>query len=776
MSVIEGYRLVGTGRAVYEDDQPVEGPAVWLDSPAAVIDFVSGGRTAESIVIARGGTTTFLTPALTAGVKGVVTLQGAPESHLGILSREYGIPCLMTVAFEKGVKTSRGETVPADGTIVRMDVSSSPRGRVLMEEGARCSDELPAGGQAAAAGPSEEEMAQIQVLLENYKGETPHGSEGDRRFREGLSTDVLFLDDASVQGELDRAQTNDMLAYMGFNFWDCLSMRATEGESGLIPRQEYEAFGCVQIWQRYPEMMRVITDAVGVDGLRDIGATTRHEVGSKANLLHMWAAGFAVAFGRGIAMGLGKVQAHEREADLRDALQFTRRLYRGLWDASDASPQAMFTSMRGYAAPILDDEWVTRFRDEFTSISDPETRKRYQHFSANTELMGFLLHLDNRCGLHDTGPYPTGDGGFMIVRDHFLSDDLYHWADVASELPHVITQAMFFQPDEPLDVAVQDIGTIFTKPANYLKHLTGMAIYARDRWDTPASDIRLLGDEEIDRIQATCQSASSKLYARVATMSKRDKIMAGGQVYYADFLAPFARAAGVWDRLKDELDFFEIDPLASEAYYDLVKGGAAMELVPRLFITGQGYPPVEDPGAGADPEHLPALHRLALRGTASELPGAQELEAAGLVTSTKAGYMLTEDGHAAHQRLLAAEREGLDREPLEAAYERFLAANGPLKSVSSRWQTADEDARFELLGEVADIVERVEPALRRTAKVLPRFEPYMGRLRHAVQTAEDGDLDYVVSPRVESVHTVWMELHEDYLQTQGISREEEGSY
>jgi hypothetical protein len=29
---------------------------------------------------------------------------------------------------------------------------------------------------------------------------------------------------------------------------------------------------------------------------------------------------------------------------------------------------------------------------------------------------------------------------------------------------------------------------------------------------------------------------------------------------------------------------------------------------------------------------------------------------------------------------------------------------------------------------------------------------------------------------VDSVHTVWMEIHEDYLQTLSISREEEGSY
>jgi hypothetical protein len=49
-------------------------------------------------------------------------------------------------------------------------------------------------------------------------------------------------------------------------------------------------------------------------------------------------------------------------------------------------------------------------------------------------------------------------------------------------------------------------------------------------------------------------------------------------------------------------------------------------------------------------------------------------------------------------------------------------------------------------------------------------------LTRAMYWALDGDHDYVLSPRHESVHTVWMELHEDYLLTQDISREAEGSY
>jgi len=127
----DAFEVVGTGLNVFESERVVEGPVRWLDSPADVLAFVGAGEAPTSIAISRGGTTTFMAPALASGVLGLITLAGAPESHLGILSREFNIPCVMSVAFTDGIQTDRGETIPADGTIVRLDVSGRPEGRVL---------------------------------------------------------------------------------------------------------------------------------------------------------------------------------------------------------------------------------------------------------------------------------------------------------------------------------------------------------------------------------------------------------------------------------------------------------------------------------------------------------------------------------------------------------------------------------------------------------------------------------------------------------------------
>jgi hypothetical protein len=437
----------------------------------------------------------------------------------------------------------------------------------------------------------------------------------------------------------------------------------------------------------------------------------------------------------------------------------------------------MFNSMRGNTFVVLEPEWLPRFRDERQGVADRDDRVRRQRFSATTELMGFLTHFDNRLALHDSGPYPVGDGEFMIVRDHFLSDEFYHWGDLTEDLPHAVTQAMFFRPDAPLEVAINDIGTVFTKPANYLKHLTGMTVYARDRWDSPVSEIRTLDDTEMDSIEARCREASTRLYKRIAAMPTRDKIAAGVQVYYTEFIAPFARAAGLWERMKTEFDFHEWDPLTSEAYYSLVKERVAEREFPRMVLGG-AFPPVRDPITAE--EAFPALHLLALRGSAQDLPvDGTEMVNAGYVSQTLSGYLLTDTGKAVHERLLAAERRTYDTDRLAQAYERFLAQNGPLKALVSRWQSlgpADEGARAELLAELSDIMGRVRVALRRTNEQLLRFEGYLPRLRKAMSRAEEGEVEYIAGPSVESVHTVWMELHEDYLLTQGITREQEGSY
>ena len=107
----------------------------------------------------------------------------------------------------------------------------------------------------------------LQPFLDLYQGEIPAGIEGVRRMRERISPPFMDLTAENVRrDEITLEEYNAWRAYMGWSLWDVIAARSTEGESGLIPRQEYETISFLQIWSLYPALMTEITEAVGVDG------------------------------------------------------------------------------------------------------------------------------------------------------------------------------------------------------------------------------------------------------------------------------------------------------------------------------------------------------------------------------------------------------------------------------------------------------------------------------------------------------------------------------
>ena len=81
----------------------------------------------ETIVVTPGGTTTFVAPLLYKKPAGIITYAGTPESHLGIVGRNFKIPIIMTLALEEGM-----DSIP-DGTRVLMDCEGK-LGRVYVKE------------------------------------------------------------------------------------------------------------------------------------------------------------------------------------------------------------------------------------------------------------------------------------------------------------------------------------------------------------------------------------------------------------------------------------------------------------------------------------------------------------------------------------------------------------------------------------------------------------------------------------------------------------------
>src|SRR3954465_15545376 len=87
---------VGRGMKVI-DHAPVRGRVQTLSGPTDVVALMDDGASGVVAVIKDAGAT-FLAP-LYHELAAVVCTGGTPRSHIGIVSREFQVPCVMGVTF-----------------------------------------------------------------------------------------------------------------------------------------------------------------------------------------------------------------------------------------------------------------------------------------------------------------------------------------------------------------------------------------------------------------------------------------------------------------------------------------------------------------------------------------------------------------------------------------------------------------------------------------------------------------------------------------------------
>lgn len=105
--------VIGRGTKVFTSP-PVQGELRVLDAPDDVIALMDDGATGV-IALVRDAGATFLAP-IFHELAGVVCTGGTPRSHIGIVSREFHVPCVMGCAFSDGG--------PASGRQVEVDCSA----------------------------------------------------------------------------------------------------------------------------------------------------------------------------------------------------------------------------------------------------------------------------------------------------------------------------------------------------------------------------------------------------------------------------------------------------------------------------------------------------------------------------------------------------------------------------------------------------------------------------------------------------------------------------
>lgn len=111
-------RELGRGQKVF-DHEPVVGGIRILESATDVLDLLEVYDAAEAggaeppavIAVVRDAGATFLAP-LYHDLAGVICTAGTPRSHIGIVTRDFHIPCVM--GCELAGELSSGDTVELD--------------------------------------------------------------------------------------------------------------------------------------------------------------------------------------------------------------------------------------------------------------------------------------------------------------------------------------------------------------------------------------------------------------------------------------------------------------------------------------------------------------------------------------------------------------------------------------------------------------------------------------------------------------------------------------
>jgi len=107
-------REIGRGAKVF-DHAPVRGTFTPMEGPDDVLALMDAGAQGV-IAVVRDAGATFLAP-IYHELTGILCTSGTVRSHIGIVSREFQVPCAMSCSFPDGE--------PPGGTEVELDCSGA---------------------------------------------------------------------------------------------------------------------------------------------------------------------------------------------------------------------------------------------------------------------------------------------------------------------------------------------------------------------------------------------------------------------------------------------------------------------------------------------------------------------------------------------------------------------------------------------------------------------------------------------------------------------------
>ena len=519
----------------------------------------------EVIAVVESGGTTFLSPIL-GRLGGIVCTSGTTRSHLAIVSREYGVPCLLAVDLQGWQ--------PTDGDRIRL--TSSPAGEgflePVLESDVAESVQTVVEQEAETVAPGDAADPVGRPYTHDTTGDaradwwnyvrTVGDEIGCKPFPSSVTADTVRQ---LCSESLSDNELNDLILHMGRAFKPEMTRRSGF-TSEIFPMMPYISMSVIEDYHTYPERVRIIDAAMPAE---EIGRRLREQPGL-VSPLWIWMVGYHYLCGRELLIGMGALDPSDDLEDVRTVVDFWRRLtlaHRGdgTLDYKDA----------GFTNRYLDDGTVSDLRGSLAPL-ESATRKELQTLNAALSGYCFMYFTDSRVGICDNGPYPDGEHTATLVRD-FLSLDAgafgYRWAHDSDPGLSGVTLVLSFPTDVFTDFEINDWGTTFTEPDQFLATVTEAVVIGHH---ADGTDEVLAPDRWAD-LAAAVGAEHLKLYQAFSAMDREDRILAAAEMYSFG-LRPFARLAGAEDRIEwaisDRTRALLPDPLGNDDQAAVIFGGA----------------------------------------------------------------------------------------------------------------------------------------------------------------------------------------------------------
>ena len=157
-----------------------------------------------------------------------------------------------------------------------------------------------------------------------------------------------------------------------------------------------------------------------------------------------------------------------------------------------------------------------------------ENAGKIKRTMANLEIVSFLDECEARAKLCDHGPYPINNNEILVFREisHLFDGKKprFPWSETQATAP--FSNIAFAYRLKDVNVEFDDFATMDTDPADFANHITGAAIFTRNK-----DIVKPLDFDVLEGFNDYAAKANKELFLKFSKWDRKQRLIAGAYAY-----------------------------------------------------------------------------------------------------------------------------------------------------------------------------------------------------------------------------------------------------